>query len=361
MHASHAFFEFRRDWLSHTLDCANTALPERTHTLPDGSELVQLGTGILQVCPAATTRNRHREALIVSAGVHGNETAPVEVLNQLVNKLVSGELQPACPALLILGNPPAMASGQRFMCANLNRLFSGAHRRDDYQGLAEAGRAQQLEHHCHAFARRAQAGSLALSHYDLHTAIRPSQREKFALYPYVAGRKVPASQCAFLLEADVHTLLLQHQPGTTFASFSSSMLGAESFTVELGKVRPFGQNDLSNFQGISDALKRRLSGQPEYTHTGTTADGPTEERASSGAAPELAIFQVVHEILNSGDNFQFHVPDDVANFTEYAPGTVIWEDRTQRYCVGDQPEAIVFPNRDVPVGQRVGLLVSRAG
>lgn len=98
MHASHAFFEFRRDWLSHTLDCANTALPERTHTLPDGSELVQLGTGILQVCPATTTQNRHREALIVSAGVHGNETAPVEVLNQLVSKLVSARL-PACARL----------------------------------------------------------------------------------------------------------------------------------------------------------------------------------------------------------------------------------------------------------------------
>jgi len=84
-----------------------------------------------------------------------------------------------------------------------------------------------------------------------------------------------------------------------------------------------------------------------------TSGGP------AATAPELAIFQVVHEILNSGEGFQFHVPDDVANFTEYAPGTVIWEDSHQRYCVGEKPEAIVFPNRDVPVGQRVGLLVSR--
>ena len=51
------------------------------------------------------------------------------------------------------------------------------------------------------------------------------------------------------------------------------------------------------------------------------------------------------------------MPDDVANFTMYDPGTVIWEDSNTRYTVGDTPEGIVFPNRDVPVGQRVGLMI----
>jgi succinylglutamate desuccinylase len=180
-------------------------------------------------------------------------------------------------------------------------------------------------------------------HYDLHTAIRPSLREKFALYPFVEGRDIPDGQIDFLLEAEVETLLLQHREGTTFASFSSSELGAESFTVELGKVRPFGQNDLSRFTGIANALRRRLKGE----------EPPKRDK---GAAP-ITVFEVVHEILNTGDSFQFHVPDDVANFTMYDPGTVIWEDSNTRYTVGDTPEGIVFPNRDVPVGQRVGLMI----
>ncbi|PFG53059.1 succinylglutamate desuccinylase [Marinobacter sp. LV10R520-4] len=348
MTASSAFFTSKQDWLSHTLENAGKTLPQCRHGLPGGGELVQLGTGILQVSPPASRQNNHKEALIISAGVHGNETAPIEVLNQLVNQLVSGALQPACPALLILGNPQAMVTGKRFIDANLNRLFSGAHRRDEVRETPEAGRAQQLEQLCQTFAGKTQAQGLALSHYDLHTAIRSSQREKFALYAFVAGRQVPAEQCAFLLEADVHTLLLQHKAGTTFASFSSSALKAQSFTVELGQVKPFGQNDLRRFQGFHNALERRLAGLP------APASRPT-----ASEQPELAIFQVVHEILNSGEGFQFHVPDDVANFTEYTPGTVIWKDSNQRYCVGEKPEAIVFPNRDVPVGQRVGLLVSR--
>lgn len=348
MTASCAFFNSKQDWLSHTLENASKTLPQCHHRLPGGGELVQLGTGILQVNPPANRQNTHQDAMMISAGVHGNETAPIEVLNQLVSQLISGALQPACPALLILGNPQAMVTGKRFIDANLNRLFSGAHRRDEYCETPEAERAQQLEQLCQTFAEQAQTQGLALSHYDLHTAIRSSQREKFALYAFVAGRQVPAEQCAFLLEADVHTLLLQHKAGTTFASFSSSALKAQSFTVELGQVKPFGQNDLRRFQGFHNALERRLAGLPAPASA-----------ATAGEPAEMAIFQVVHEILNSGEGFQFHVPDDVANFTEYEPGTVIWEDSHQCYCVGEKPEAIVFPNRDVPVGQRVGLLVSR--
>jgi len=74
----------------------------------------------------------------------------------------------------------------------------------------------------------------------------------------------------------------------------------------------------------------------------------------------LTVFEVVHEILNTGPSFRFHVPDDVANFTEYPSGTMIWEDDQTCYRVGTAPEAIVFPNPAVPVGQRVGLLVRPA-
>lgn len=334
-------FSDSADWLSHTLSNATADVAEACTELPDGTVIVRKALGVLELTPAPGQSNPNNEALIVSAGVHGNETAPIEVLNGLVSELLNGEWQLACPLLLILGNPPAMVAGDRFLDANMNRLFHGAHQKPEYQGLPEATRAQQIESLCRDF-QASHSGQL--SHYDLHTAIRPSQREKFALYPFVEGREVPPQQCEFLLEAEVETLLLQHKSGATFSSFSSSRLGAESFTVELGKVRPFGQNDLSRFTGIRDALRRRFRGEPAPQPA-----KPTFER--------LTVFEVVQEILNTGPKFVFHVPDDVANFTEYAPGTVIWEDESTTYRVGDQAESIVFPNRDVPVGQRAGLLI----
>ncbi|MBS8230438.1 succinylglutamate desuccinylase [Marinobacter salarius] len=328
------------DWLSHTLTRTEHATSEKIVVLDDGTGLQLQDSGLLYLEPPAGRPNPNHESLIVSAGVHGNETAPIEVLNHLLNELIDGQWQLACPALLILGNPKAMDAGQRFIDVNLNRLFGGAHRKPEYRNFPEAERARLLEDACRAFATKHSAN---VCHYDLHTAIRPSLREKFALYPFVEGRDIPNGQIDFLLEAEVETLLLQHREGTTFASFSSSELGAESFTVELGKVRPFGQNDLSRFTGIANALRRRLKGE----------EPPKRDK---GAAP-ITVFEVVHEILNTGDSFQFHVPDDVANFTMYDPGTVIWEDSNTRYTVGDTPEGIVFPNRDVPVGQRVGLMI----
>lgn len=323
------------DWLAHTLDRAGQRTPETLTRLADGCTVSLLDTGILELVPSEKERDLH---LIVSAGIHGNETAPIEVLNQLVNELLAGQWQLSCPTLLILGNPPAMARGERFIDYNLNRLFAGVHAKRPYHDTPEAARAQQLERLCREFA----TGTGKLVHYDLHTAIRPSIREKFALYPFVPERQVAEVQCAFLLEAEVDTLLLQHKTGTTFSSYSSLDLGAESFTIELGKVEPFGQNDLGRFAGIGNALRRLMKGEPAPPST------PSQS---------LTEFEVVHEIINSGDQFHFHVPDDVANFTTYPPGTIIWQDDRSEYRVGNTPEAIVFPNREVPVGQRVGLMV----
>lgn len=335
------------DWLDHSLEHASSELPEVTAELSNGTQITRRAVGVLELMPARNRLYPNNEVLIISAGVHGNETAPIEVLNGLVSELLNEKWPLACPTLLILGNPLAMVANERFIDANMNRLFHGAHSKEVYHGFPEATRARHLEVFCQQFAA---AHSGDLSHYDLHTAIRPSKRERFALYPFVPNRKVPQNQCAFLLGAHVETLLLQHQAGTTFSSFTSSQLGAESFTIELGKVQPFGQNDLNRFVGIQDALRGRLQGKGLLT---------TDETACT-ATDGLTTFEVVHEVLNTGNSFRFHIPDDAANFTEYQPGTLIWEDAKTCYRVGDVPEAIAFPNRNVPVGQRVCLMLKPA-
>ncbi|MGM0571823.1 succinylglutamate desuccinylase [Marinobacter sp.] len=335
MGPAQALFDRHGDWLSHTLAVSEQACPPTTVSLPDGGRLQRLDTGLLHYRPPEGASPE--SALILSAGIHGNETAPIELLNALVNDLLQGRLRPGIPLLLILGNPPAMVAGERFLEHNLNRLFCGAWQ--DYPEGYETRRAGQLEAICREFVNET---GLALKHYDLHTAIRPSKREKFALYPFVDGRQVPDQELAFLAQAAIGTVLLQHKRATTFSGFSSERLGAESFTLELGKVRPFGHNDLTRLGQLRRALVDLMEERP-------SVESPELQR------PE--IFQVVHEVINTGESFRFHVADDVANFTEYAPGTLIWEDADTKYRVGDQPEAVIFPNPKVPVGHRVALMV----
>ncbi len=90
MNASNRLFDFHPDWLSHTLANASADLPETKTALPDGTQVSRKANGVLWLTPPAEQANPNQEALIISAGVHGNETAPIEVLNMLVSELFSG-------------------------------------------------------------------------------------------------------------------------------------------------------------------------------------------------------------------------------------------------------------------------------
>ena len=120
---------------------------------------------------------------LLSAGVHGNETAPIELLDRLLRGIARNELHPAARILFLFGNPEAMRCGERYVEQDLNRLFSGRH--EQSSGF-EAIRACDLEHLSVNFFGK-DTGRTRL-HYDLHTAIRASKIEQFALYPWQEGR-----------------------------------------------------------------------------------------------------------------------------------------------------------------------------
>lgn len=337
MTAREALFGDHGDWLAFTLASPELAPGERQAYTPDGSRIEMTGNGMLRIIPALPRDNAR---IILSAGIHGDETGPIELLNNLVNGVIDGEIEPARETLLILGNPPAMVAGQRSITYNLNRLFNGVHRQPGYIESGEAVHARLLEKTCQAFA----SGADELTHYDLHTAIRPSQRERFAVYPCMPDRELSEKQLRLLAAAGVNTVLLKHGTDSTFSAFTAWSLDAESMTLELGQARPFGQNDLSQFADVESCLRDLLAGrEPERTVSASDVD----------------VFEVAEEIVNTGNHFRFYVPDDAANFTAYPPGELIWEDDWKSYKVGDQPESIVFPNPNVPVGDRVGLMVRR--
>lgn len=274
--------------------------------------------------------------IILSCGVHGNETAPIEICNQLVSKMLSGDITTPHRVLFIFGNLDSMIIAERFVEENLNRLFSRRIQSTSHEGK----RAKQIMHLVDDFFDGAKGERL---HYDLHTAIRPSKNDKFAVYPFLHGRKHSKEQLAFLSACDVNTILLSQTPTATFSYYSSYHHDAHAFTVELGKVKPFGENDMSSFTAVNkvltDLLMKDVLTLPEF------------------AKCPIEIYTVNQVIDKQHADFKLHFTDDIANFTQFNKGQIFASETDNVYSAEFDGEAIVFPNADVAIGQRALLTV----
>ncbi|MGP0175159.1 succinylglutamate desuccinylase [Pseudomonas sp. NCHU5208] len=304
---------------------------------PDGTRLRWLDEGALEVTPPAA-RDSGLD-LLLSAGIHGNETAPIELLDRLLRGIARNELHPAARMLFLFGNPEAMRRGERYVEQDINRLFSGQH--EQASGF-EAIRACDLEHLAATFFGKA-TGRTRL-HYDLHTAMRGSKIEQFALYPWQEGRAHSRRELQRLRAAGIEAVLLQNKASSTFSAYTYAQLGAEAFTLELGKARAFGQNQQINLGPLESALHDLIEGR-EVAGGETSLDG-------------LQLFAVSREIIKHSDSFQLHLPADIENFTEFEPGYLLAEDIAgTRWVIQPPGERIIFPNPRVRNGLRAGILI----
>ncbi|KZN13430.1 succinylglutamate desuccinylase [Marinomonas sp. TW1] len=303
-------------------------------TFPSGRARVE-GAGILCLEPEVQQSNL---SLVLSVGIHGNETGPIELANGLVKSILAGDLVLGVRLLFIIGNPRAVIQAQRFCDVNLNRLFCGSWQ--SQQGY-EAQRAQQLERSVKTFFEASDPVGAQKLHYDLHTAIRGSVHEKFAVHPYAPKAIYQQRQLAFLAACGVEAVLFSHQPTSTFSYHSFAQHDAQASTIELGKVRAFGENDLSSFLQMKRALTELLV-------TGELV----QDRVS-----DLSLYEVVDSLTKDDQSYRLNIADDLENFTPFEQDFCLAESLEQRYIVKQAGDAIVFPNTKLPVGQRAGLVV----
>lgn len=317
------------EWLDLTL-ASDRSAPPSAGTLR-GARYRVLGCGILELTPEH--RGSNARSAVISAGIHGNETAPIELIGELLAALEAGQLTLGAPLLIILGNIPAIRAQTRFVTTNLNRLFQ---REMELEG-EEPDRARELMRAVDAFFSRHVNARL---HLDLHTAIRDSRYPRFAVVPFTESQ--PPSRWPELAGAGMQAVLLQHRHSWTFSHYSRHYHGAEAYTLELGKVHPFGENDL-------DALADMR------TWLAALAEGQAPETRDPASVP---YFQVAHELMRHRTDFQLNFADDVANFTAFPTGTRLAEDaEAGPFIVEEAPLAVVFPNAHVELGARAALLV----
>ena len=322
------------DFLAYTLASPDSV---QSHSFETMSASVHLeDVGVLRFEPKQPAIG----SLVLSVGIHGNETAPIELVNALVERLLSDQLELRVRLLVILGHPKAMIAQKRFLDVNLNRLFCGAWHK--YEGM-EVNRARALEQSLESFFDGHEQGGKY--HYDLHTAIRGSQFEKFVVHPFNGGRPYSPEQFSFYAAAGIDAVLLSHQPTTTFSYHSYAVHGAEAATVELGKVNPFGENDLAALSKMRHALERLVA-------TGALAQGDKNN---------VKVFEVVDALVKDADDYELAIAADVKNFTPFDAEYELARSSQSCYRVKSAGDAIVFPNTNLPIGQRAGLIVRPTG
>jgi succinylglutamate desuccinylase len=308
---------------------------EKTQLTVEGVRMRWLAEGALEVRPPEARDNG--TDLLLSAGIHGNETAPIELLDELIHAIARGELKPRARILFLFGNPEAMRRGERYVEQDVNRLFNGRH---EQSGGSEALRACELERLAASFFSLPDRYRL---HYDLHTAIRGSKIEQFALYPWKEGRQHSRRELVRLHKAGMEAVLLQNKSSIVFSAYTYDKLDAEAFTLELGKARPFGQNQQVNLAPLKATLEQLIEGKEALV--GDEFDG-------------LKLFSVAREIIKHSDAFRLNLPADIENFTVLDKGFVLAEDLADsRWVVEEEGARIIFPNPKVKNGLRAGILI----
>lgn len=312
-------------------------LNERVFSAAIGEHsLVQIqGDGVLVFEPTSTVLNSQKN-IVISCGVHGNETAPIEICNELVKQLFEQKIVTKHRLMFIFANIPSMLVEKRFVEENLNRLFTPTLNSTSL----EAKRAIRLMSLVSQFFAVEASENI---HYDLHTAIRASKNEKFAVYPYLHGQDYCKKQLNFLFKCEVKTVLLSQSPTTTFSYYSSRYHKAHSFTIELGKVHKFNENNMQKFSAISRSLRELITQQ-------SIALGNKVDK-------EQEIFTVNQVIIKQQEDFKLHFDDEIENFTGFKKDSVFASETGAIYKAEYDGEAIVFPNAGVEKGQRALLTV----
>jgi len=279
-----------------------------------------------------------RASVLVSVGVHGDETGPIEMVAHVLDALARTPEALAVDLMLCVGNIDAIAAGKRFIDADLNRMFRV--QRGDLASTIEAGRADSLITATRDFF---EGSGPARWHLDLHTAIRASRYPKFAIVPELIEQAARERLVKWLGQAGIEAVIMNPASAGTYSWWTAEQHGAAGSTVELGRIGTLGQNDLSQFTDASSALDALLRGQP----------------AREGRMP--LVFNTAQSITKMSDAFTMSVKRDTENFTPLKQGEVIATDGDTVYTVKHDEEFVVFPNPDVRVGLRAGIMVVRTG
>lgn len=165
---------FRQSFLTDTLDVHIDVAPAE-QVLSNGVQLKLYQRGVLEVIPENPTQETKN--IIISCGIHGDETAPMELVDSIIKDIESGFQKVDARCLFIIAHPESTLAHTRFLEENLNRLFD----EKEHEPTKELAIADTLKLLVRDFYQDTEPKTRW--HLDLHCAIRGSKHYTFAVSP----------------------------------------------------------------------------------------------------------------------------------------------------------------------------------
>ena len=213
---------FRQSFLTDTLDVHIDVAPAE-QVLSNGVKLKLYQRGVLEVIPDEYTQETKN--VIISCGVHGDETAPMELVDSIIKDIESGFQKVEARCLFIIAHPESTLAHTRFLEENLNRLFD----EKEHEPTKELAIADTLKLLVRDFYQDTAAETRW--HLDLHCAIRDSKHYTFAVSPKTRHPVRSKALIDFLDSAHIEAVLLSNSPTSTFSWFSAENYGAQALTM----------------------------------------------------------------------------------------------------------------------------------
>ncbi|QUJ68931.1 succinylglutamate desuccinylase [Photobacterium sp. GJ3] len=326
------------DFLSATLNLS-APFEAGQWQLDNGVRCNLAARGVLTVTPPSLSVDS--KDIILSSGVHGDETGPIELLQKMVKQIMLGELVPKHRLLLMIGHPQAINAHTRFIDENMNRLFAGVNEETN----VDRTQANRLMEAVDDFYQHSPQPNAERWHLDLHSAIRDSAHYTFAVSPYSEKKTRGLALFNFLHHAEIEAMMLSGSASPTFSWYSAHYYGAQALTMELGRVARFGENDLQRLDAFHQAMLALVS---------------KDALAAYDGDKEVCVYRVTRTLTKRTEGFSFTFPANQANFTYFPEGELLGSDAGETFIAAKGGESVVFPNPNVALGQRACLLVQQA-
>lgn len=285
------------------------------------------------------------KSIVLSAGIHGDETAPIECLAQIAQDILNQKQALHWPCLFIFAHAKATLAHVRYFEQNLNRLFANQDEEEVAAQGIEANIARQIKHALADF--YATTNPHHRWHFDLHCSIRPSIYPHFAISPLPIDPKRSQRLHQMLIHLNMDAVVVSNQASSTLSWFSHAFYCAHAATLELGQLKPLGENNPQDLARFETPLRQLLAHK----------DGFESNRTPQRQLSHPTSFYKVSQVIENKGGIHFLEPDKLINFNRFETDIEIAKDTSQGY-LAKAGEIILFANDAVEVGQRAGLIAS---